>query len=505
MKPATSGVKITVDGAEEVPNKKEGVAKEQRFEFYNTRDSYLIIQEKEGYRSSVTPQIPRKFNKVKLIDFGLPLLCDLYLLGPAAGVLASPAYAVGTFGWLSPFYGPWHVYEKSYSLPALIPYPKRDSTERYLVVDQVSLNAPKDSLTTQYFESYRDFENGITLYNSNAKEKIQYDNLIFSESLNEILAKFGYADTLKKFLTNSFNSYNINCEISSLKQKTAGSIFSIELHAKWKILDAVNDKEVVGRFINASSNYSDYEVGRKDLIKNHIEDALEASLIKFLSDKEVKRHLNSIERSYANQKSEWDTLSLTTNGRFASGITAATKAVVTIKTNNGHGSGCVITPDGYIVTCYHVTGETKDSVDVITEAGKTLKAKVIRYNPLFDLALLKVDGETFEPLNLQLGNSFDLGTEVFAIGTPSDIELGQTLSKGIISGKRKVENKIYIQTDVSINKGNSGGALINSNGVLFGIVNAKIVGVGVEGIGFAIPVSYLQEALKIKILSTSKP
>jgi len=86
---------------------------------------------------------------------------------------------------------------------------------------------------------------------------------------------------------------------------------------------------------------------------------------------------------------------------------------------------------------------------------------------------------------------------VYAIGTPSDIELGQTLSKGIISGKRLFNQKQYIQTDVSINSGNSGGALIDPQGNLLGIISAKIVGVGIEGLGFAIPIKYINESLVV--------
>jgi S1-C subfamily serine protease len=183
----------------------------------------------------------------------------------------------------------------------------------------------------------------------------------------------------------------------------------------------------------------------------------------------------------------------------AASISEATKAVVTVKTRNGYGSGCILNSEGYIITCYHVTGDVDSTIEIITEAGMKLKASLIRYNPKYDLALLKAEGTFSDALNIDSSKTFELGTEIYAIGTPGEIELGQSLSKGIISGKRKISDRIYIQTDVSINKGNSGGALIDKNGSLIGIVNAKIVGLGVEGIGFAIPVTYIEEALKIKL------
>ncbi|MFZ9055260.1 MAG: trypsin-like peptidase domain-containing protein, partial [Flavobacteriales bacterium] len=73
-----------------------------------------------------------------------------------------------------------------------------------------------------------------------------------------------------------------------------------------------------------------------------------------------------------------------------------------------------------------------------------------------------------------------------------------SVTKGIISGKRKDGNRTLIQTDVSISPGNSGGALIDSDGTLIGVVNEKVLGTGVEGIGFAIPAAVLSEALMLE-------
>lgn len=498
LKPQTNGVDISANKSLEDKSSMPNVTGQgATFHFYNGMDNYLVTQKKPGFRASTTVLYPSKFNKVKLIDIGLPLISDVLLLG--GNTVQAPVFYMGTLGWLLPLWGPRRIYENSYNLPPLVAYPQRDSTQRYLIVDKISLKSLKDSLRWTYYESYRQYERGEKIYSTKSTEDIMLNDLIFSENLNHLLVKFGYADTVKKMLTNSFNSYRINCEITGMQQRTIGSVYSLELHSKWKIMDQVDDKVVVGSFINATSNYTFYEVGNKDILKTHTEDALEASLVKFLNLPDVKKQLNSMERSFVNKAQAWDLLTISTGNNFALGINAATKAVVTIKTSNGHGSGCVITPDGYIVTCYHVTGESNENLEIVTENGTQCKARLVRYNPLFDLALIKVDSVTFEPLKLQSGKSVELATEVYAIGTPGDVDLGQTLTKGIISGKRKIDNKIYIQTDVSINKGNSGGALIDKTGILLGIVNAKIVGLGVEGIGFAIPVNYLEEALKIKL------
>ncbi|MGL4632324.1 MAG: S1C family serine protease [Leadbetterella sp.] len=88
---------------------------------------------------------------------------------------------------------------------------------------------------------------------------------------------------------------------------------------------------------------------------------------------------------------------------------------------------------------------------------------------------------------------------VYAIGTPTSEVFSQTITKGIISRLEENNGKSkLIQIDASINPGNSGGALVNPKGNLVGIVNAKIVGKGIEGIGFAIPANLIEESLKIE-------
>jgi len=172
--------------------------------------------------------------------------------------------------------------------------------------------------------------------------------------------------------------------------------------------------------------------------------------------------------------------------------------VVTVKTEFGHGSGFIISKDGYALTNSHVI-EDADQIDVIFNNKLTLPAEVISSDKTRDVTLLKIVGGGYQPLPLNLsGGETEIGSEVIAIGTPEDVELGQTVTKGIVSGYRNIDDKNYIQTDVSINPGNSGGALLNTDGEVIGIVVAKIVGTNVEGLGFAIPVNEAIEGLNIK-------
>ncbi|GAO41400.1 S1C family serine protease [Flavihumibacter petaseus] len=173
-------------------------------------------------------------------------------------------------------------------------------------------------------------------------------------------------------------------------------------------------------------------------------------------------------------------------------------SVVTVKTNFGIGSGFIVSTDGYILTNDHVINSA-EKIEVIFDNGFSFEAKLVRTNESKDVAVIKISGNGFKPLPINPATELaTTGSEVFAIGTPENIKLGQTVTKGIISGKREIEEKVFLQTDVAINSGNSGGPLINSStGEVIGIVAAKIKAKGVEGLGFAIPMADALKALNI--------
>ena len=178
---------------------------------------------------------------------------------------------------------------------------------------------------------------------------------------------------------------------------------------------------------------------------------------------------------------------------------------------SGSGSGVVIRKTGFIITNYHVVRDAqKILVNFADEYDdKTYTATLVSFEVKEDLALLKIQGEReFE--TIPLGHSHDLmpGETVVAIGNPA----GQTISvtSGIISGLHRnvpvpqqdgsiLEFPEMIQTDASINFGNSGGPLLNINGELIGINSA--MNVRAQNIGFAIPVDRVRSVLENQLLS----
>lgn len=178
-------------------------------------------------------------------------------------------------------------------------------------------------------------------------------------------------------------------------------------------------------------------------------------------------------------------------------IPALVKGVVTVEMKDGHGSGFLITSDGYIITNAHVVGSNA-TAKVRFEQGFSLEGQVVKVNRDFDVALIKVPGNDLPALTLGNDYNVQLGQELYAIGTPLDEKLGQTVTRGIMSGKRELDGHKYLQTDVSINPGNSGGPLITNDGKVVGVATLKIKATGVEGIGFGVPITTALEMLNIE-------
>lgn len=162
----------------------------------------------------------------------------------------------------------------------------------------------------------------------------------------------------------------------------------------------------------------------------------------------------------------------------------------------GFGSG-VIVDEEYVVTNFHVVDKA-DIINVISRNGQEYKAKLIKKDSLGDLALLKVVGLNEKPITLGNYKSIHVGDRVFAIGHPFGLTF--TTTAGIISYKdrfKAFDNQYYIQTDVTINSGNSGGALVDKNGKLIGITTSYYSPVKhFTGYAFCIPINKVKEFIK---------
>ncbi|MDP4092778.1 MAG: trypsin-like peptidase domain-containing protein [Bacillota bacterium] len=152
------------------------------------------------------------------------------------------------------------------------------------------------------------------------------------------------------------------------------------------------------------------------------------------------------------------------------------------------GSGVIYKAEGYIITNAHVVTDM-DKIVVVLSNGKSYLARLKAIDEKSDLALIKIDKGGLTPAVFGDINKMSVGDTVVAIGTPLSFSLRNTATKGIISGiNRPLDGEYrFIQSDVAINGGNSGGPLVNMYGQVIGINSVKYSGYGVEGMSFSIP------------------
>jgi Do/DeqQ family serine protease len=165
----------------------------------------------------------------------------------------------------------------------------------------------------------------------------------------------------------------------------------------------------------------------------------------------------------------------------------------------GLGSGVIVSTDGYILTNHHVI-DGAQQIEVELRERRSVEAKLIGSDPPSDLAVLKIEQAGLSALALADSDKVQVGDVVLAIGNP--LGIGQTVTMGIISAKGRrtgLSNgsfEDFLQTDAPINRGNSGGALVDSNGNLVGINSQILSPSGLSiGIGFAIPSNMARDVL----------
>lgn len=167
------------------------------------------------------------------------------------------------------------------------------------------------------------------------------------------------------------------------------------------------------------------------------------------------------------------------------------------RVRQGLGSGVLIRSDGYIVTNNHVI-ESADKLQVLLHDGRTFTAAVVGRDANTDLAVIRIDEKDLPTVTLAPPSDVQVGQWVMAFGSPLDAALDNTVTAGIVSAIGRTSARLslinlysdFIQTDAAINRGNSGGPLVNMSGQLIGINSAILSPTGNNaGIGFAIPVS----------------
>ncbi len=369
-------------------------------------------------------------------------------------------------------------------------------TVNLIPINNLDFSKVKNKLV---FTGFLDKENKISIIeyvNSYQYRNIDLTAYDYTKIISEKLTtkKFKVVENEEVFKNKSSKAdFALAGEILDYKKDTKGPGFQTSVVVKWTLFD-IYSEETVLKFETAGYSNTGERISQRDALKDALGDAVNA----FIVNEQVKIYMyGGNEPVNVGPKKEFLVEAVKKDANTDNMIEKAMQSSITIKTKTGHGSGFLISSDGLILTNYHVA---EDSVDMqgIFQEGLTLPLKIIAFDKKTDVALCKIAGKGYKPLPLDTNKvNKKIGSDVIAIGTPQDIKLGQTVTKGIISGLREIKENIYIQTDVSINSGNSGGMLINKNGEVIGIVSAKIKGEGVEGLGFAIPIKLALKSLNI--------
>jgi serine protease Do len=355
---------------------------------------------------------------------------------------------------------------------------------------------------------------------------LMINDVVADEARNNFTEKFDFTYPDEKFLKrvicrNSENSFfktdgcnrnstgrfsTINLalnayvmDIEAEKKEKKGNVHEYYVRVKWNFTRLYGN-DTVAHFITE---------GKSKLVfksPSGFEDAFEIAYLKLISDDEVYNKLLQIDKKAVVTTEAVLPLVVKKYPKFEKikdVIAYVSNSVVTIENDKGHGSGFFVSEDGLILTNYHVIESDLKNIKVTIPQGPTFTARVLRSNPQFDLALLQVDGNNFRSLILSEVESHPLGEDLYAIGTPLDKKLSQTVTKGIISGYRKFNDIDLVQTDVNLNPGNSGGPLILEDGTVAGIITFGLVSADNKntGIGFGIPA---HQALKLINLQYNK-
>ncbi len=377
---------------------------------------------------------------------------------------------------------------------------KRTENEKYVYLRNTAFDVKKEDVKFRIIKT-RNYKRNLDRYKDRKieTEALKYDNTEFTEKVQEILKKSNYVDTTNTVFKTNTNSMYISSKINKIGYDCVfqfrGGVeqyfYVSNIEIEWEMFDSYNQSKYKKTLKAKSGEFSPNFYTSNNVLRESIDDAIRTSFYNFMEEPEVVKLID-----HKGVKEDIEQTIKISRPAAISNLENAMDATVTVKVKDGHGSGCIISNDGYIVTNFHVVANT-DKITVLTKDGKEYSAKLVRKNQNSDLALIKIETSINSAFTLPASKTYKTGEDIFAIGTPKSIELGQTLNKGIISGFRTYEGNKMIQTDAAVNGGNSGGALVNKSGQFIGVVNAKIFGVGVEGIGFAIPAELIQQELNI--------
>jgi S1-C subfamily serine protease len=519
----TQNVTIVKDSVSTLQiEKKAPEIKDNKFILPRNAEPQQVVITRDGFKTQYGVCAPYRFSNEGIatvalngLIVGVPATIGALSVGAGAmsAWFALVSGSIGAyFGYMATLFNPkfWEYDNVINFNEKMIPIPLKDSVSKEIRVNKVAVDITPEN-SEDYIINYQDYKKENIKKRSNIKSLngLKIDDTFFSDELNNDLKKNGFIDTTGLVLRTNYNqNAYLDATVIGYKwlfipnsgrptdSRKTGFI-NVQLKMKWDVLDFYKKSILTDTIDSKSGEFVSYvKEANSDYSKDALKDAMQSSMYAFMNSEKFRSIMRLPKTSITDTLQSMEIINPKVS---VASIEEAVKSCVTIKTKDGHGSGFFISENGYIVTNYHVITDTA-KLEVIMNDGSKFPAKIVRFNKEADLALLKIEKNNIIPFKIPESEVSGIGKEIYVIGTPSAEDLSQTLTKGIISSVRKQSNGTkIIQTDASISRGNSGGPLIDKEGKLLGIVNAKLIGMGIEGISFAIPAGEIVKSLAIKL------
>ncbi|MBL7944147.1 MAG: trypsin-like peptidase domain-containing protein [Flavobacteriales bacterium] len=267
----------------------------------------------------------------------------------------------------------------------------------------------------------------------------------------------------------------------------------MEVEMDWVVMDMYEKELLVYPVMCKSQPFQRYYGG----LTESFEDLLTESLLKLLASPELDELQSSMLALQQLESEKLTPISLrsaTLQGKAEPANLVHAQATLIL--GERHGSACFISSDGHLLTTYGLI-DTDSTVDIKCSNGALLKARVLRADPISNVALLQADTIGVMHVRPSSNSSYKPGEDVISISSPFDPQLSQSYSKGIISAVRNDDSLKFYQTDVRVSTGANGAPLLDTNGDIIGIINEKFIGTGIEGLSFAVSIHDIFERLKI--------
>jgi serine protease Do len=282
-------------------------------------------------------------------------------------------------------------------------------------------------------------------------------------------------------------------DVGSNQMKARGDAY---LKIEWSVYSTI-EKKVIFTNVTEGSTYDEVksDIGELGIVRPAFADALERLAI----DLKYREVVDPPTAQTGTAKATIARIKIKRmkefSGDLKTHIDLIKASVATITANKGTGSGFVISEDGNVVTAEHVVSGSK-LVKVNTAAGKECYGEVVAASKQRDLAIIHLDcsGLTALPMSRQ---KLVEGGEVFAVGTPVSEKLQFSVTKGVVSGMRKINDLDYIQSDVSVHPGSSGGPLLDSRGNVVGVTDLGVP-TRTGSLNFFIPVTDLEKYVPVE-------